>query len=54
MQSEYDAAVEAYERAIELDANNAPAFYNLGNALYMLNKFEESVKAYNKALSIND
>ena len=33
---------------------NAPAFYNLGNALYMLNKFEDSVDAYLKALAINN
>lgn len=37
-----------------MDPNNAPAYYNLGNALYMLNKFEESVRAYLKALSINN
>ncbi len=43
MKAEYDAAIEAYSQAIELDPKNAPAFYNLGNALYMLNKFEESV-----------
>ena len=37
-----------------MDPKNAPAFYNLVNALYMLNKFEESVTAYLRALEINN
>ena len=36
-----------------MDANNAPALYNLGNALYMMNKYEEAVVSYQKALKIN-
>ena len=47
-------AVQAYDTAIEIDPKNAPAFYNLGNALYMLNRYEDSVGAYVKALQINN
>ena len=27
--------------------------YNLGNAYYMVNKYEEAIRAYNKALDLN-
>lgn len=37
-----------------MDPKNAPALYNLGNAYYMLNRFEDAIKVYVKALEIND
>ena len=33
---------------------NDQVLYNLGNALFMQDKFEEAVDAYNKALAINE
>ena len=39
---------------MSIDPQNAPALYNLGNALYMVNKYDEAVVSYQKALKIND
>ena len=38
---------------MELDPENAPALYNLGNALYMLSRLDDSVATYHKALALN-
>ena len=40
-------------QAIKLDSSNAPAYYNLGNALYMKNSFGEVISAYKEALKLN-
>ena len=44
--------MKAFECAIELGDNNFATYYNLGNTLCRLERFKESIKAYNKALSI--
>jgi tetratricopeptide (TPR) repeat protein len=50
VKNDYQAAISSYESALELDPKNAPALYNLGNALYMIYKYEEAVQCYLKAL----
>lgn len=44
-----------YKRAVELSKtlDNEMGWYNQGNALAQLNQFEEAIKAYDKALSLN-
>jgi tetratricopeptide (TPR) repeat protein len=38
---------------ISLNPNDADAYYNKANSLRMLNRFEESVKSYNRAIELN-
>jgi tetratricopeptide (TPR) repeat protein len=46
-------AVLSFEESVKRNVNNAMAYVNLGNALLELEKFEEALKAYNKALQID-
>ncbi len=46
-------AVLSFEESVKKNVNNAMAYVNLGNALIELEKFEEALKAYNKALQID-
>jgi len=46
----YEVAVSAYQRAIELKPDFAQAYSNLGIALYKLGKYQESIVACNKAI----
>ena len=48
---EYDIAIKNYQQASEKNPANPTAQYNLGNALYRNNKTDESVQAYDVALS---
>lgn len=52
-QGRYAEAIEAYDKAIELDPRYAKAWNNKGDALYFLNKLNESVQAFEKAVEIN-
>lgn len=45
----YDAAIEAYEKAIELDPNNAEAWTGKAEALEALGRKTEAEQAYEKA-----
>lgn len=54
MKADYPAAIAAYQAALDIDPRNAPALYNLGNAFYMINRFEEAIRVYVKALEINE
>src|SRR5689334_13115717 len=44
-----------YGKAVELlkELKTEQAYYNLGNALARLEHYEESIKAYDKALALN-
>lgn len=53
IKQDYENAVGAYSLAISKDDNNAQAFYNLGNALYMMNKTQEAIRAYMASVEIN-
>lgn len=46
-------AEEFYRKAIELDANNAVAYNNLGSTLFNLKRYEEAEKLCRKAIEID-
>ena len=46
---DYEAAVEALKQT-----SNSDGFYNKGNALAQQGKYEEAIKAYDKALELNE
>jgi tetratricopeptide (TPR) repeat protein len=48
-----EEALEAFDKAIELDPKFAQAYYNKGNALGKLGKPEEALVAYEKAIEID-
>ena len=50
--AEFEKASEAYQQALKKNPRNATASYNNGNALYKSGKKEESVKAYDNAISL--
>ncbi|MEH2026036.1 tetratricopeptide repeat protein, partial [Nostoc sp.] len=53
-QKKLDAAVAAYQKAIQLNPNLATAYYNLGNALSDQKKLDAAIAAYQKALTLPD
>ena len=48
----YDEALQAYDRAIEIDPSLAAAWNNKGLALYDLGKYYEAIKAYDEAIRL--
>ena len=52
-QDKYDEAIQACEKAIELDPNLAAAWINMGNALDELGKSNEAIKAYEEAIRLD-
>ncbi|MDO9096974.1 MAG: tetratricopeptide repeat protein, partial [Candidatus Methanoperedens sp.] len=51
-QGKYEEAIKAYDKDIEMNPENADAWYNKGFALYGLGKYEEATKAYDTAREI--
>jgi tetratricopeptide (TPR) repeat protein len=49
----YEEAIEYFDRAIELDPNNAKAWDNKGSALYGLGRYEKAFEHYVRALQIS-
>ena len=50
---DYEPAIEAYKKAIQIDPKNERAHYQLGIAYDYQQRYEESVKEYNEALKID-
>jgi len=50
---DYAAAVQAYQRAVELEANNASTWLALGDAYFALDRYTEALQSYEKAVSLN-
>jgi len=50
---DYAAAVQAYQRALELNANNASTWLALGDAYFALDRHTEALQSYEKAVSLN-
>ncbi|HEY6534227.1 MAG TPA: tetratricopeptide repeat protein [Candidatus Nitrosocosmicus sp.] len=46
-------AIECYNKALEINPQNADAFFNKAQALSTLEKYSEAIECYNKALEIN-
>jgi tetratricopeptide (TPR) repeat protein len=50
--NEYELALKAYDKAIELKPDYASAWYNRGFVLDELGRYEEALKAYDKAIEL--
>ena len=50
---QYKEALEQFELASKAQSNNATAFYNKGNSLAQLQKYDDAISAYDKALAID-
>jgi len=51
--NENDSSIKHHKKAIELDSNYAPHYYNYANTLYDMNKKEESLKLYKQAFELD-
>ena len=49
----YEEALEAFNKALEINPKNEYALSNKGIALVNLGRYEEALEAFNKALEIN-
>ena len=49
----YNEAIEAFDKAIEINPKDSDAWNGKGSVLFKLNKFDEAIKAYDKAIEIN-
>jgi len=52
-QGKYDASLQAFDRAIALDPENADAWYNKGVVLYYQGRLDDSLLAFNKSIEID-
>jgi Flp pilus assembly protein TadD len=52
-QQKYNEAIQAYDKAIEIDPQKADAWYSKGNALKAQSKYDEAIKAYDKTIQLN-
>ena len=50
---QYDKALEQYNKASELQPDNANVFYNQGNNYAQLQQFDKAIESYNKALALD-
>ncbi len=49
----YDEAIQAYDKALEVDPQDAEAWNNKGIALGMQGRYNEALEAFGKAVEIN-
>jgi hypothetical protein len=50
---DYNGAVKAYQRALELDAKKASSWLALGDAYFALEHYREALRAYEQATQLN-
>lgn len=50
---DYDSAIEAYKKVIEIDSLNSNAYVNIGNLLGRIGNSVSSIESFTKAISIN-
>ena len=50
---DYKGAIKLYDKAVQLNTNNALAYFGRGNAYYSLKQYELAIQNYNKAININ-
>ena len=53
MQSKYDEAIQAFNKAIQIYPQYAEAWNNKGLALSIQNKYDEAIKAYDISIQLN-
>ena len=46
----YEEAIESYQKALAIKRNDYQAWYNLGNAQYILRRYQEAIASYHRAL----
>lgn len=51
-QGQYQKALDAYDKAIQLNPKNNVAWYNRGVALYNLKRYQESLESYDKVIEL--
>ena len=44
----YEKAIESYRKALEIRPNNANAQFNLGDALYAMESYDEAYEAFQR------
>ena len=49
----FEDAIQDYNKAIDLNPNNASYYYNRGTTFANLEKFEDAIQDYNKAIDLN-
>ena len=49
----FQEAIECYDKAIEINPDDAEAYYNKGNTLYNLGEYQQAIECYDKAIEIN-
>ena len=47
----YEKAISQYKKAVEINPENPIAHYNIGNAFFSVDKWEDAAKSYDDALS---
>lgn len=52
VQSKHDEAIQAYDKAIEIDSKYAPAWTGKGLSLNMLGKYDEAINCFDKSIDI--
>lgn len=52
-QKQWEAAVESYRRAVELNPNYSWFYHSLGEGLFELGKWQEAVDVYRRAIELN-
>jgi tetratricopeptide (TPR) repeat protein len=52
-QTDYQGAVETFDRAVESDRNSLEAYYGRGEAYYQLQDFNQAIQDFNQVLEIN-
>ena len=50
---QYEKAIEDYNKAIELNPNDAEVYTNRGNPYYKLKRYEKAIEDYSKAIKLN-
>lgn len=50
---QYERAIEAFDKVLELEPNDFTAYSNKGLCLNNLSKYDEAIKAYNEAIKLN-
>lgn len=50
---QYEKAINAYHKAINIDPEKDEAYYNMGRAYYELKQYKEAINAYQKAIESN-
>ena len=46
-------AIKHYEAAIKLNPNKGESFYNLGNALCVVQKYDDAIENYKKVITFD-